>query len=271
MTKFDTILTVIESVTCKGFDYQPLYSFNRSKTSYLMQFSKTLICGTLIKRYKRFMADVSLEDGTIVTAHCPNTGAMTGCAEPGYKVWLNPSDDPKRKLKYTWEIAVDGELNRIGINTQNANKLVAEALRERRIPEFKEFGDFKPEVKFGAENSKVDFLLSDSDHAKLYLEVKSVTLLRGGRGFFPDTVTTRGQKHLRELTQMVMQGNNAAILFCVQHTGIKQVQIAKDLDPEYYDLMRIALKVGVKVFAYSCDIDQQEIVLKKSIPFVFSR
>ena len=216
------------------------------------------------------MADVALEDGTIVTAHCPNTGAMTGCAEPGFKVWLSPSNDPKRKLKYTWEIAVDKKLNRIGINTHNANKLVAEALRKQRIPELNNFAEFKPEVKFGNENSKVDFLLSGSDHAQLYLEVKSVTLLKNGKGLFPDTVTARGQKHLRELTQMVIQGNNAAILFCVQHTGIKSVQIARELDSDYYDLMRIALKVGVKVFAWRCDIDQEEIVLKKSIPFIFN-
>lgn len=233
-----------------------------------MQFSETLICGTLVKRYKRFLADVALDDGQIVTAHCPNTGAMTGCAEPGFKVWLRPSDDPKRKLKYTWEIAVDRNYNKIGINTQNANKVVAEALLAGQILELADFGHFKKEVKYGSENSKIDFLLSGSDHAQLYLEVKSVTLLDNGKGLFPDTVTLRGQKHLRELTQMVMQGKNAALLFCIQHTGIKRMEIAKNLDPEYFDLMRIAVKVGVKVYAYSTDISEDGIVLDKSVPFV---
>lgn len=233
-----------------------------------MKFSEPLICGTLIKRYKRFLADVALNDGTIVTAHCPNTGAMTGCAEPGFEVWLCPSNDPKRKLKYTWEIAVDRHLNKIGINTQNANKIVGEALLEKRILELSQFEHIRKEVKYGSENSKIDFLLSGSDHAELYLEVKSVTLLDGGVGKFPDTVTERGQKHLRELTQMVMQGKNAAIFFCVQHTGIQKVEIAQSLDPVYFDLMRVALDVGVKVYAYGTDIDQNRIVLGKAIPFI---
>ena len=144
------------------------------------------------------------------------------------------------------------------------------SLVDRGISEFADFGHFRKEVRFGSENSKVDFLLSGSDHAKLYLEVKSVTLLQQGRGLFPDTVTERGQKHLRELTQMVMQGNNAAIFFCVQHTGIKKVEIAKNLDPEYYDLMRIAINVGVKVLAYSTEIDEKGIKLNKPLPFQFN-
>lgn len=233
-----------------------------------MRFNSELICGTLIKRYKRFLADVALEDGTIVTAHCPNTGAMTGCAEAGSKVWLSTHNDPKRKLKYTWEIAVDRYYNKIGVNTHNANKLVAEALVKGKIPECRPFGHFKREVKYGLENSKVDFLLSDSDHAKLYLEVKSVTLLENDAGFFPDAVTQRGQKHLRELTQMVVQGNNAAIFFCVQHTGIKKVAAARHVDPEYADLLKRAITVGVKVFVYGCDIDQHEITIAKPLPFV---
>ncbi|BDX04699.1 DNA/RNA nuclease SfsA [Planctobacterium marinum] len=234
-----------------------------------MRFSNTLICGTLVKRYKRFLADVALENGTIVTAHCPNTGAMTGCAEPGFKVWLSSNNDPKRKLKYTWEIAVDHDHNLIGINTHNANKLVYEALCQRRLAEFSAFRQYRREVKFGNENSKVDFLLSNSEHAQMYLEVKSVTLAQNGLGLFPDTVTTRGQKHLRELTSMALQGNNAGILFCVQHTGIKRVAIAKKLDPEYFELMRRAIKAGVKVFAFGCDITEKEILLNRQLPFTY--
>lgn len=228
-----------------------------------------LICGTLVKRYKRFLADVALQNGSIVTAHCPNTGAMTGCAEPGFKVWLSSNNDPRRKLKYTWEIAVDHQHNRIGINTHNANKLVSEALNKRRLLEFTAFANYRREVKFGNENSKVDFLLSNSDGAQMYLEVKSVTLAENSLGLFPDTVTERGQKHLRELTSMVMQGNNAGILFCVQHTGIKRVAVAKNIDPVYFDLMRRAIKAGVKVFAYGCDINDKEILVNDPLPFIY--
>lgn len=233
-----------------------------------MQFSTELTSGTLVKRYKRFLADVALEDGTIITAHCPNTGAMTGCAEPGYKVWIRHSNDPKRKLAYSWELAIDHEQNMIGINTHNANNVVAEALAKRMMPEFARYKQFKREVRFGNENSKVDFVLSSDELADLYLEVKSVTLLQKGLGFFPDAETQRGQKHLRELTSMVAKGHNAAILFCVQHTGINSVTVAERVDPKYAELMRKALKEGVKVYAYKCNITKFDISIDERIPFV---
>jgi len=233
-----------------------------------MQFVTPLIEGTLIKRYKRFLADVELSDGRVVVAHCPNTGAMTGCAEPGFKVFLCPNDDPKRKLKYTWEIAVDFDSYHIGINTHNANKLVAEALQNGVIAPLSGYKHIKREVRFGTENSKVDFLLSADTGESLYLEVKSVTLLKDGTGQFPDTVTARGQKHLRELTQLARSGQPAALLFCVQHTGIGEVQAAKSLDPTYHELLGNALEAGVQVMAWGCEISRESILLAQPLPFV---
>lgn len=232
-----------------------------------MQFKSSLVTGTLIKRYKRFFADVELDDGTIVTAHCPNTGAMTGCAEPGYKVWLTSNNDPKRKLKYSWEVAIDGSGQFIGINTHNANKLVEESLIQGKIAEFASWPEVKREVKYGQEKSKIDFLLS-CEEQRCYVEVKSVTLLQDGVGMFPDTQTQRGQKHLRELMAIAEQGFSAAILFCVQHTGIKQVKVADQLDPIYAELMLQAIDAGVEVLAYSCDFSETGIVLSHKVPFI---
>ena len=236
-----------------------------------MHYAKPLISGTLVKRYKRFLADVELADGTLVTAHCPNTGAMTGCAEPGFEVWLCPNNDPKRKLKYSWEVAVNGQQHKIGINTHNANKLVFEALQNQQIEAWRGYSQIKREVAFGAENSKVDFLLTDSAGGERYLEVKSVTLLQEGLGYFPDTVTQRGQKHLRELMQVVEQGHSASLLFCAQHTGINSVRAAETLDPKYAELLAQAADKGVQILAYGCRIDREEMVLSHEIPFVSDR
>ena len=164
-----------------------------------MKFSPSLLRGTLIKRYKRFFADVELEDGTIVTAHCPNTGAMSGCAEPGYTVFLSESTNPKRKLKYTWELAQTFDGHFIGINTHNANKLVAEALDNKVLKEFSDITRWKAEVTPPTANSRFDFALEreNAQHQGIieYMEVKSVTLAENSKGFFPDAVTQRGAKH----------------------------------------------------------------------------
>jgi sugar fermentation stimulation protein A len=166
----------------------------------------SLVQGTLVKRYKRFLADVELNSGELVVAHCPNTGAMTGCAEPGWRVWLSPSNNPKRKLAYTWELAQTDNSDWIGINTQNANKLVSEALTKGVITELLGYQTVQAEVKFGEENSRVDFLLTGKDKPNCYLEVKSVTLALDEKGFFPDAKTERGRKHLRELASIAQQG-----------------------------------------------------------------
>lgn len=228
----------------------------------------SLVQGTLVKRYKRFLADVELNSGELVVAHCPNTGAMTGCGEPGWRVWLSPSNNPKRKLAYTWELAQTDNSDWIGINTQNANKLVSEALTKGVITELLGYQTVQAEVKFGEENSRVDFLLTGKDKPNCYLEVKSVTLALDEKGFFPDAKTERGRKHLRELASIAQQGQRAVLLFCVQHTGIQSVSIAKHIDEKYAQEWERANEVGVEVFCYSTNINSQQATLTHSLPFI---
>ncbi|GAC19105.1 DNA/RNA nuclease SfsA [Paraglaciecola arctica] len=232
-----------------------------------MQFSSTLIQGTLIKRYKRFLADVELADGSIVIAHCPNTGAMTGCAEPGWKVWLSPSNNPKRKLLYTWEVVLTDQHHWIGINTHKANVLVKEAIQENRIAELVGYQTLKAEVKFGEENSRIDFLLTDHKKADCYIEVKSVTLLDDKAGYFPDAKTLRGQKHLRELSIIASQGKRAVLFFCVQHSGIQSVQVAKHIDPDYAMELKQAMLNGVQILCYGCEISSEKIYINQPLQF----
>lgn len=232
-----------------------------------MQFSFPLIQGTLIKRYKRFLADVQLTDGSIVVAHCPNTGAMTGCAEPGWKVWLSPSNNPKRKLLYTWEVVLTEQFHWIGINTHRANVLVKEAIQENKISELVGYKNLQAEVKFGEENSRIDFLLTDPEKADCYVEVKSVTLLNDNKGYFPDAKTLRGQKHLRELSLIASLGRRAVLFFCVQHTGIRSVQVAKHIDPDYAKELKRAMLSGVQILCYDCEINSEKIYINQSLPF----
>ncbi|WJG09142.1 DNA/RNA nuclease SfsA [Aliiglaciecola sp. LCG003] len=233
-----------------------------------MQFQTPLIKGTLIKRYKRFLADIELENGELVTAYCPNTGAMTGCAEPGYTVWLSPSTNPKRKLGYTWELAQTFGGDWIGVNTHNANKLVSEAINDNRISELSGYSSCTAEVKYGAENSRIDLLLQSEDRADCYVEVKSVTLARGQDGFFPDAKTARGSKHLRELMQIVEQQKRAVLLYCVQHSAISTVRVAAEIDPEYAQTLHTAKQVGVEIYAYGCHISQQKVELNQELKFI---
>ncbi|MFT4807653.1 MAG: sugar fermentation stimulation protein A [Paraglaciecola sp.] len=232
-----------------------------------MQFSSPLIQGTLIKRYKRFLADVQLTDGSIVIAHCPNTGAMTGCAEPGWKVWLSPSNNPKRKLLYTWEVVLTEQGHWIGINTHRANVLVKEAIQENKISELVGYKNVKAEVKFGEENSRIDFLLTDPEKADCYVEVKSVTLLDNNKGYFPDAKTLRGQKHLRELSLVARRGKRAVLFFCVQHSGIQSVQVAKHIDLDYAKELKQAMLSGVQILCYGCKINSEKIYINQSLQF----
>jgi sugar fermentation stimulation protein A len=232
-----------------------------------MKFSTPLIQGTLIKRYKRFLADIQLADGSIVIAHCPNTGAMTGCAEPGWKVWLSPSNNPKRKLLFTWEVVLTDQLNWIGINTQKANILVKEAIQETNIAELAGYKTLQGEVRFGEENSRIDFLLTDPEKSDCYVEVKSVTLLDNNAGYFPDSKTLRGQKHLRELNLIAKQGKRAVLFFCVQHSGIQSVQVAKHIDPDYAKELKQAMLSGVQILCYDCKISPEKIYINQSLPF----
>lgn len=233
-----------------------------------MEFPLPLVKGKLIKRYKRFLADVELENGEFVTAHCPNTGSMTGCAESGWQVWLSPSTNPKRKLAYTWEVVLTEQQHWIGINTHRANALVQEAIENEVISELRGFKSLKAEVKYGTENSRIDFLLSDPNKQDCYVEVKSVTLLENNVGYFPDAKTTRGLKHLRELQQMVGLGHRAILFFCVQHTGIKSVQAAEHVDAAYAAELENAIQNGVEVICYGSDINVKSITLNQKLKFI---
>ena len=232
-----------------------------------MKFSHSLLRGTLIKRYKRFFADVELEDGTIVTAHCPNTGAMSGCAEPGYTVFLSESTNPKRKLKYTWELAQTFDGHFIGINTHNANKLVAEALNNKVLTQFSSINSWKAEVTPPGANSRFDFALYNNSHTQ-FMEVKSVTLADGNKGYFPDAVTERGAKHCLELARLAKSGIKTSLLFCVQHTAIDTVSVAEHIDPTYAKCVKTAQDAGVEVIAAACSIDEQKIILNQSLPVI---
>ncbi|ELU1439014.1 DNA/RNA nuclease SfsA [Providencia rettgeri] len=232
-----------------------------------MEFNPCLKSATLIKRYKRFLADVTLPNGEEITIHCANTGAMTGCATPGDTIWYSTSDNPKRKYPYSWEFTQTANGDFICINTLRANQLVAQALAEKHIPELSEYSVIKPEMKYGSENSRIDFFLSNSELPDCFIEVKSVTLLENGHGFFPDAVTLRGQKHLRELSQIAKEGKRAILLFVALHTGIHVASAAAHIDKKYAQLLEEARQSGVEVLCYQADITVQQMALGKQICF----
>ncbi len=239
-----------------------------------MKFSPALRQARLIKRYKRFLADVILPDGCHATIHCPNTGSMKNCAPENARVWYSQSSNSKRKYPFTWELVEIDERFKVSINTGRANALVAEALCTKLITPLAGYGKIQAEVKYGNENSRIDFLLSEhpeNPEELCYVEVKSVTLaLNNGLGVFPDAVSSRGAKHLRELMQMKANGHRAVLLYCVQHEGIERVQPAYDIDPNYASLLQQAHDAGVEIYAYRARITPQEIVLEKAVPFQFS-
>lgn len=233
-----------------------------------MEFISPLQPATLIKRYKRFLADVRLPNGEITTIHCANTGAMTGCATPGDTVWYSTSSSSTRKYPFSWELTQTADNHWIGINTLRANHVVEELLDQQGVPSLRNFTHLQREVAFGDEKSRIDFVLSNKNEEKCYLEVKSVTLLENGKGYFPDTVTVRGQKHLRELTSIVKQGHRAVLFFAVLHTGIDQVSVARHLDPVYAQLLSEAIAIGVEVIVYRAQITRYQLLLVDPIPFV---
>ncbi len=241
-----------------------------------MRFDPPLQRATLLKRYKRFLADVRLANGSQTTLHCPNTGSMKNCQPEFATVWYSQSDNPKRKLPYTWELVEVPVYfsNKITqtlacINTGRANSLVEEALANKVIPALAGYSSIKREVKYGQEGSRIDFLLTDDQLPDCYIEVKSVTLAQGdGRGEFPDAVTTRGQKHLRELMDVVASGQRAVLLYCVQHTGIATVSPADAIDPVYGELLRQAVAVGVEVLVWGCTITPKAITLDRELALV---
>ena len=239
-----------------------------------MKYPEILQEGRLIRRYKRFMADVELADGQQITLHCPNTGSMKNCLYPGKRVWYSDSHNPKRKYPCTWEqaeipVTFDGneQMALAGLNTSRANPLVEELLQAGRVKSLAQYSTIRREVKYGSENSRIDFLLTQDSLPDCYLEVKSVTLAMGeGLGLFPDAVTSRGTRHLRELREICEQGGRAVLLFCVQHTGIDRVAPADEIDPEYGQTLREAIRAGVEVIAWGADISQESIELKWELP-----
>lgn len=240
-----------------------------------MKFDSPLVEGRLLRRYKRFLADICLPDGSELTAHCANTGAMTGCAPENARVWLSRSDNSKRKYPYSWQLVEVASGVLACINTSLTNKLVAEALAEGKIAELAGYDVYQSEVRYGDERSRIDFLLSHSDQSlasaspPAYVEVKHVTLsLQPGLGSFPDAVTKRGQKHLRELIQQVQQGYRAVLVFIIMRTDVTLVKPEDTIDRDYGQLLRQAVAQGVEVIAYATDISPQQIRLSHAIPVV---
>ena len=226
-----------------------------------MQLQKKLQVGVLQKRYKRFLADITTKAGESITIHCPNTGSMKNCQEPGSRVWYSDSGNPKRKYACTWDFVEVDKNHIVGINTGLSNKLVHEAIASDRIDELTGYESIRTEVAYGAQRSRIDLLLKGTTNdpdAMCYVEVKNVSLgLGDGLGSFPDAVTTRGQKHLQELLHMHAQGHRAVLLFCVQHSGIRRITPADDIDPEYGRQLREVVSKGVEVLAYQAEIDLQ--------------
>ena len=231
-----------------------------------MDFTTPLIPARLIKRYKRFLADARLEDGTEITAHCANPGSMMELKEPGTKIWLEPNDDPKKKLKYGWRLVDHEDGHFTGVDTSVPNRALKASLMAHEIPELASYPTVRSEVKYG-QNSRIDFLLS-GDGPDLYVEVKSVTLSRQtGCAEFPDSVTARGTKHLNELVEMVKSGHRALMYYLVQRTDADHVTLAEDIDPTYAAAFDAARAAGVEVLAYDCQISPQSITLGKPLPF----
>ena len=226
-----------------------------------MRFQTQLIPARLIRRYKRFLADCTLENGREVIAHCANPGSMMGLAEPGMRVWLEPNDDPKKKLNYGWRLVDHENGHFTGVDTALPNRAVRAALETQMIAPLAAYDTVKPEVKYG-ENSRVDFLLSQPGLPDAYVEVKSVTLCRTpGLAEFPDSVTVRGAKHLGELAKMAQAGHRAVLLYLVQRTDCSHVAIADDIDPTYAAAHAAATEAGVETIAIGTHITPNEVTL----------
>ena len=222
-----------------------------------------LIAATLVRRYKRFLADVLLDDGSEVTVHCPNSGSMKGCAAPGSRVYISRSPNLKRKYPFTWEL-VQADGYWAGINTGLPNRLVREAIEDGTVAELQGYATIRPEVPYG-EHSRIDLLLENPGE-RCFVEVKNVTLVEDGRALFPDAVTTRGQKHLQELMRVVSEGDRGVIFFTVQRGDGNSVSPADTIDPEYGRLLRMALENGVEALAYRALVTPEEIRLTERLP-----
>ena len=227
-----------------------------------MNFNKKLISGEFIKRYKRFFVDVRIGDLT-VTAHCPNTGSMMGLLKRGNKVWLSKADNPKRKLKYTLQVIEDHN-SKVGINTHLTNKIVLDALKKKNIKIFKDLIEIQQEVKFN-DNTRFDFLLIEKTK-KTFIEVKNVTLSRKkGLAEFPDAITSRGLKHIKELLNAKRKGYETYLLYLIQRDDCNKFKLARDIDPEYSKLLKKAVKKKLKILCYDCKFSSKGIKLNRKI------
>ncbi len=232
-----------------------------------MKFTSELIPGTMVKRYKRFFADVALEDGTVVTSHCPNTGSMRGVSTPGSRVYVSPSNNPARKLKYTLELIRVGRAW-VGVNTGRANGIAAEAIAAGSVAELAGYPTLKREVKYG-KNSRIDILLEGPD-GLCYVEVKNTTLAEDGIARFPDAVTTRGQKHLEELVSMIRAGHRGVMLYLVHRSDCTKFCPADDIDPDYGKLLRRAADKGLEILPYACRVGPKSVTLTKKLPYILT-
>ncbi len=234
-----------------------------------MKFPSPLVRGRLIKRYKRFLVDVALDSGETITGTCANTGSMKGLIAPDVGVWLSESDSPTRKYRHTWELVendISGQMELVGINTGHPNKLVAEAIEAKKIAPLKGYASLKREQKYG-KSSRIDILLDDDTKGRCYVEIKNVHLMRkAGLAEFPDSVTSRGAKHLDELGDMVEEGHRAVMVYLVQRQDATRFTLAEDIDPTYAEAFAVAMERGVEAIAYRCKMTPEEIVIDKKIP-----
>lgn len=233
-----------------------------------MRFQTPLVPGVLVRRYKRFLADVTLADGQEVIAHCANPGSMMGLADPGLRVWLEPNDDPKKKLNYGWRLVEHENGHFTGVDTAVPNRMLRAAFETREVRGLSDFDTVRAEVPYG-EKSRIDFLLTRHGQPDTYIEVKSVTLSRqNGQAEFPDSVTARGTKHLNELTRMVQQGHRAIMLYLVQRTDCTRMSLASDIDPIYAAAWTAATRAGVETMALDCQITPDAVRLGKPIAMI---
>ncbi len=231
-----------------------------------MEFQTPLIEGVLIKRYKRFLADIQLSNNDIVTAHTSNTGAMLGCSRPGLKTWLKDTKNPKRKYPYSWELVQTESGTTVGINTLLANKLVLEGMRRGIISDTNKYTRIRSEVRYIDKSSRIDFLLQSPELPDCFLEVKNVTLVKDNAAYFPDAVSLRGLKHLRVLIDNVKNGNRSIMLYCIQRNDAKTFSPARHIHPEYANLLGEAVDSGVEALAYQCNISPTNIDITTSVP-----
>lgn len=229
-----------------------------------MRFAQSLLPGRLISRYKRFLADIRLASGEIITAHCPNSGSMLGCAQPGFSVMVSVSTNPARRYKHTWEL-VDPGTAWVGINTMRTNAIVAEALRAGKVAALQGFSGLQAEVPYG-ENSRIDFVLTSADQ-KVFVEVKNVTLAEHGCAYFPDAITQRGRKHLHELMQVVAAGERGVMFFLVQRPDTHFFRPARRIDIAYSKTLAEAATKGVEILVYDCSVNEHEVVLRNPVPW----